>query len=192
MQEPQPEPEPEPEPDALGSGTLGQPRTVQVGGGSARLSASLEDRGVRGAVLRWQGDELPLTFSDIERDGATLTVTVSAAVHPDFSHKGEPVAIACASPAEAEALWADIAAAVEEVDDKHWGISKSFVREQFDRWEAERRRCKGMTVAEYFQDIGLGHVYDETWSWCTGVLCGQDEGAEGRAVRGHGTDGLYV
>ena len=29
-----------------------------------------------------------------------------------------------------------------------------------------------MTVDGYFQSIGLGHVYDETWSWCTGVLAG--------------------
>ena len=163
-------------PDPTGSDALGAPRAVRVDGSSSLQSASLEDRGVRGAVLRWEGDELPLTFADTEHAGAMLTVTVHEAVHPDCERKGQPVALTCASPAEAARLQREIGAAIEQVNRKHWGISKSFMREQFERWDAERRRCQGMirslTVHEYFQDIGLGHVYDETWSWCTGVLSG--------------------
>lgn len=58
------------------------------------------------------------------------------------------------------------------MNSRHWGISKSFIQEQRDRWEAERIRCKGVTVAEYFHSIGLGSVFDEQWSWCGGVLSG--------------------
>ena len=165
-------------PSATGTGALGAPRAVQVGSDEALQSASLEDRGVRGAVIRWEGGELPLTFADTWCGRATLTVTVHEAVHPDCSHKDQPVAFTCASPAEAEALQREIAAAIEEVNRQHWGISKSFMREQFDRWEAERRRCEGVTVCDYFQDIGFGHVYEETWSWCTGVLTGLEAKAQ--------------
>ena len=71
--------------------------------------------------------------------------------------------------------------AIEKVNGKHWGTSKSFIREQRDSWAAEGKRCKGMSVAEYFIDIGLGHVYDDTWSWCAGVLEGL-EAKEGKSV----------
>ena len=187
---PEPEPEPEaalsrydsrarePEPkteteqsDAMGSGALGQPRSVQVGTDSARHRASLEDRGVRGAVLSWEGGELPLSFAAIKRDGTTLTVTVSEAVHPDCSKKGTPIAFASSSAAEAEAWQVEIQQAIEWVNSRHWGISKSFIQEQRDRWEAERMRCKGATVAEYFQTIGLGSVFDEQWVPFSVHLC---------------------
>ena len=113
------EPEPEPEPEtaeqlhAMGSGALGPPRTVQVGADSARHLASLEDRGVRGVVLSWEGGELPLSFAAIKREGATLTVTVSAAVHPGSSNKGTPIAFASSSAAEAEAWQVEIQQAIE-------------------------------------------------------------------------------
>ena len=145
---------------------------MQVDGSVPLQSASLEDRGVRGAVLSWEGGELPLAFADIQRAATVLTVIVHEAVHPGCDRKSQPVAFTCASPDEADALQAEIAAGIEQVNSKHWGISKSFIREQFDRWEAERRRCEGVTVDEYFQEIGLGHVFDETWSWCAGVLSG--------------------
>jgi hypothetical protein len=142
-----------------------------VDGDASKSWTSVDDRGVRGAVLRWEGGELPLTFADIEQNNATLTVTVSEAVHPDCGRKGQPVALTCGSPAEAAALQSEIERAIETVNSRHWGISKSFVREQHERWEAERRRCEEMTVAEYFQTIGLGSVFDEQWVPFSVHLC---------------------
>eukprot|EP01043_Picozoa_sp_COSAG02_P054361 COSAG02_NODE_6144_length_3769_cov_2.667302_1_plen_949_part_01 len=167
--------------DPTGSGTLGTPRTVQiVGRGDADGAGErakhqllwLEDRGVRGAMLCWEGGEQPLAFANIERAAATLIVTVNAAVHPSFCARNNnlTVAHACATPAEATALQAEIDAALETVNRTPWGVSKSFVREQSERWETEWQRCQGMTVAQYFADIGLAHVYDKTWDWCAGVL----------------------
>ena len=63
-----------------------------------------------------------------------------------------------------------MAQAMERVNSKHWGVSKAFMREQRDRWAAEGERCRGMTVAAYFEAIGLGEVYEQTWGWCAGVL----------------------
>eukprot|EP01045_Picozoa_sp_COSAG04_P014502 COSAG04_NODE_1091_length_8331_cov_12.367954_1_plen_1314_part_00 len=63
-----------------------------------------------------------------------------------------------------------MAQANERVNSQHWGVSKAFIREQRDRWAAEGARCRGMTVAEYFEAIGLGQVYEKTWGWCAGVL----------------------
>ena len=71
---------------------------------------------------------------------------------------------------EAEAWEREMAQAMERVNSQHWGVSKSFIREQRDRWAAEGERCRGMTVAEYFEAIGLGQVYEQTWGWCAGVL----------------------
>ena len=39
-----------------------------------------------------------------------------------------------------------------------------------------------MTVYQYFVDIKLGHVYDETWSWCEGALAGVEAQEEKSAV----------
>ena len=58
--------------------------------------------------------------------------------------------------AAAEAWEREIKQAIEKVNGRHWGISKTFIREQEDRWKAEGVRCKGMTVAEYFVAVGLG------------------------------------
>ena len=81
-------------PSATGSGALGEPRFVRVDDSTSSEWASLEDRGVRGAVLRWDGGELPLAHALLERVGATRTIAVSEAVHPDCSHKDRPVAFA--------------------------------------------------------------------------------------------------
>eukprot|EP01046_Picozoa_sp_COSAG06_P016977 COSAG06_NODE_1138_length_10565_cov_16.902446_8_plen_983_part_00 len=138
--------------------------------------AALEDRGVRGAFLSCRSSdgnkvELPLSFADIERDGATLTITVHKEVHPDCELGGKPVALTSSGGAdEAESWKVEMEQAIENVNGKHWGTSKSFIRAQQDRWEVEGRRSKDMTVAEYFVDIGLGHVYDSTWSWVGGEI----------------------
>ena len=94
-----------PGPDALGSGALGEPRAVQVGGemaGPEMALATLEDRGVRGAVLRCGDLELPLAFADIRCEGSMVTVTVHEAVHPGCALKGQAIGFTCASPVEAK------------------------------------------------------------------------------------------
>lgn len=154
--------------DPLGEGLI---QEVDVLTPAGPQSALLEDRGVRGAVLCCGGAELPLAFAKIEREEATITVTVHESVHPGCAQKGTPVAFTCnGGAADAEAWRRSIADAVGRVNGKHWGISKSFVVEQHDRWQAERERCNGMTVANYFQDIGLSDIFDQTWNWCPGVL----------------------
>ena len=72
---------PLPQHDPCGEGALGSRSVLDAQ--EQQLEATLEDRGVRGAFLRCGGVELPLAFADIQRDAATVTVTVHAAVHPD-------------------------------------------------------------------------------------------------------------
>ena len=167
-------------PDATGRGALGAPHAAQID--SAGASLTLVDRGVRGAVLAWEGEALPLAFAHSEQTGATLTVTVNAAVHPSCARKGRPLALTCGAPAEATALQREIAAAVEAVNKTHWGVSTAFVREQRDRWRAEGERRQGVTVAQYFADIGLPNAYDQTWGWCAGVLAGLEAKPEPTAA----------
>ena len=177
--------------DASGEGPIGVPRSVTLAADAIKQpgQARLEDRGVRGAILCISGDrtqtqiDLPLSFASIEREGATLSITVHKDVHPDCEHGGKPICLTCTEgAAEAAESWKrEMEQAIEKVDTKHWGASKSFIREQRDRWAAEGERCKGMSVAEYFIDIGLGHVYDDTWSWCAGVLEGL-EAKESKSV----------
>ena len=127
--------------DPCGEGALASRTVLDAQQGSAQ--ATLEDRGVRGAFLRCGGVELPLAFADIQCEGATVTVTVHAAVHPDCTHKGAPMPFSCASAGEAEAWEREIEQANERVNSKHWGVSKSFMHEQRERWAAEGERCKG-------------------------------------------------
>ena len=163
--------------DACGIGQIGDLRSlVDENGRSYR--AVIEDRGVRGVALSCRSDgelakqiELPLAFANIERDNSTLTITVHKDVHPDSKYKGEPVNFVCPGGGlEAETWQREMEHAVQTGNEKHWGVSKSFIREQFDKWDAERTRCEGMLVKDYFQGIGLQHVYDETWQWCSGAL----------------------
>lgn len=139
--------------------------------------ATLEDRGVGGAFLSFRSTgtpetmvELPLSFASIEHDDSSLRIKVHAAVHPGCAFKDVPVSLRCSSSAEARSWHHEIALADEEANGRHWGISKSFMREQRDRWMKEWRRCDGMTVAEYFDDLGHGEVFTTTWGWCEGVL----------------------
>ena len=101
--------------------------------------AVLEDCGLRGAILRCAQDvELPLSHAEIERTGATLTVTVSSAVHPDSPIKGQPLSLTLRGGAqETEAWQREIQHAVEQASDRHWGVSKSFIREEYELWRAE-------------------------------------------------------
>ena len=119
----------------------------------------------------WDGGELPLSFANIEREDATLSITVHEDVHPDCEHGGKPIFLMCAEgTAEAAEAWEhEMKQLIQKVNTKHWGTSKSFIREQRDSWAAEGLDGR-LTVAEYFVAIGLGHVYDKTWSWCAGVL----------------------
>lgn len=164
-------------PPASGEGPIGDPHSVHTAEGSAQ--AALEDRGVRGAFLSYSSDgttqqiELPLAFAQIECKGAAVTVTVHKDVHPDCQLGGTPIALTCPGSdgaAAAKAWEREMEQAIKSVNDKPWGVSKSFVREQWEWWTEEGRRCKGMTVYQYFENMGLGKVYDETWSWCKGVL----------------------
>jgi hypothetical protein len=159
--------------DASGEGTLGEPNIVLDARG-AQHQATLEDRGVHGAFLSCGDMDLPLAFAKIECDSATVTVTVHETVHPGCEHKGIPIALTCCDSSVAETWQHEIDQANEHVNGKHWGTSKGMIREQWERWEAERERCDDvdMTVAQYFHRIGLEQVYDETWSWCAGVLAG--------------------
>jgi hypothetical protein len=170
--------------DPGGAGRIGCERSVKIAGGQAgqAVLAAIEDRGVRGCVLCCGGLELPLTFADIKCNAASVTVTVHAAVHPGCQHKGTPLEFTCGGGGEEADLWQrEMVGAIERTNNMHWGISRSLIREHKDRWEAEGQRCHGMTVAEYFQDVGLGHVYDETWQWCSDVLAGL-EGKETKSV----------
>eukprot|EP01045_Picozoa_sp_COSAG04_P013341 COSAG04_NODE_942_length_9261_cov_7.725278_5_plen_1550_part_00 len=157
-----------PEHDPCGEGALGSRSVLDAQ--EQQLEATLEDRGVRGAFLSCGGKELPLAFADIRREEERVGVTVSAAVHPSCPHKGEPIVLGAISVADAEAWEREMAQAMERVNGKHWGVSKAVIREQRDRWAAEGERCRGMTVAEYFEAIGLGQVYEQTWGWCAAVL----------------------
>ena len=157
-------------PDATGTGRVGEHRLVQVNDDAAQLPVVLEDRGARGVVLSSDAGELPLSFANIEQHEGTLSVTVHEAVHPDAALKGQRVSFTCSDAATAEQWHRDIKQAIKLADSRHWGVSKSFVRDQNDRWEAERVRCQHMTVAEYFQDVGLGEVFDQQWGWCAGIL----------------------
>jgi hypothetical protein len=133
-------------------------------------------------VLSWDGGELPLSFAAIDQHDGTLSATVHEAVHPDAALKGQRISFACTPTAEAEPWHRDIEQARKLSDSQHWGVSKSFMREQSERWAEEGERCAGLTVAEYFQDIGLGHVYDDTWSWCAGVLSALESKAQKSAA----------
>ena len=163
--------------DASGTGPIGAPRSL-VDANGRTCSAVLEDRGVRGAWMgcRWDGEaakhiELPLAFAAIELEHATVIITVHEGVHPDSEHKGERMRFVCpGGKLEAKAWQHEIELAVQRTSSNHWGVSKNFIREQFDNWNAERTRYGKMLVVDYFQKIGLRHVYDETWQWCAGVL----------------------
>jgi hypothetical protein len=72
--------------------------------------------------------ELPLSFASIERDGPTLTVTVHAAVHPGCGQKGVPIALRCSAAPAAESWQREMERAIEQSNEWHWGISKSFMR----------------------------------------------------------------
>jgi hypothetical protein len=168
-----------------GEGALGAPRTVVVGlQQQQQHEVTLIDCGIRGVMLSYRSTgaseviELPLSFASIERDGPTLTVTVHAAVHPGCGQKGVPIALRCSAAPAAESWQREMERAIEQSNEWHWGISKSFMREQRERWEAEGQRCKGMTVAQYFEDIGHGEVYGATWGWCDGVLAALEAKAE--------------
>ena len=159
----------------LGEGPIGQPRAVIVSHTNdeqAAQPATLEDRGVRGAFLCCGDIELPLAFATIKREETTVTVVVHAAVHPGCEHGGVPLAFICTSAAEAESWEREMEELTQKVSGRHWGVSKSFIREQYDRWEAERLQHGTKTVAGYFHDIGLGSVFDTTWQWCEAVLSG--------------------
>lgn len=172
--------------DPSGEGRLGEPRTVRTTGAGEsdglELLAAIEDRGVRGCVLSCGSLELPLFFAEIQREDTIVTVTVHAAVHPDCLQAGVPVAFVCASLAESESWVREMELAIQQVGSKHWGCSRSFIAEQQERWQAEGVRCSGMTVAQYFDDIGLGDVYDATWEWCAGVLAGLEAKPEKTAA----------
>ena len=155
--------------DPSGEGQLGEPRFV-TNALQAAQQATLEDRGVRGVFLRCDTIELPLALANIQRDGATVTVTVHEGMHPGCEHKGAPIPLACASVEDADNWQREMQEANEKVERKPWGVSKSFILEQQSHWKAEGKRSKGMTVYQYFEDLGLGDVYDATWSWCAGVL----------------------
>jgi hypothetical protein len=155
------------------TGAAGEPRALLDG---APGQATLEDRGVGGAFLSFRSTgteamvELPLPFASIERDDSSLRIKVHAAVHPGCAYKDVTVSLRCSSSAEASSWHRDIALADEEANGRHWGVSKSFMREQRERWMEERKRCDGMTVAEYFNELGHGEVFNATWGWCEGVL----------------------
>ena len=175
--------------DASGDGPIGAPRSAHVAGVPAQVV--LEDRGVRGAILSFRSGgaaqqiELPLAFAKIECEGAALTVTVHKDVHPDCKLGGKPISLTCPSTGgatEMESWKCEIDHAIEKLNGKHWGISRSFIGEQKTRWAAEGERCKGMTVAEYFVELGLGHVYDDTWGWCAGALADVEAQAEKSAA----------
>ena len=111
--------------DPCGEGVLAS-RTVLDAQQESR-QAVLEDRGVRGAFLCCGDAELPLAFADFQLEGATVTVTVHAAVHPGY--KGGPIPLTCDSADEAVAWRGEMQQANEHVNSKHWGVSKSFIRE---------------------------------------------------------------
>ena len=162
-----------------GVSLLGQPRQVVTADDHSWL-AMLEDRGVRGAFLRCVSDgaqqqmNLPLAFADICCDGASVAVTVHKGVHPDCELGGKTISLATASERDAEHWLVEMKRATETVNSKHWGISKAFIREQQQRWKAEGKRCKGMTVHQYFEDLELARAYDDTWSWCAGALAAEE------------------
>ena len=135
------------------------------------------DAGVRGSTLKFETSDtetsdLPLDrYAAIERDGATLSITVDEGLHPDCAHKGKQISFTCAGGAAEASKWQhEMDVSRERADGCFWGISKAAIREQHDRWVAEGERCAGMTVAEYFCSLGLEHIYDQQWSWCAGVL----------------------
>ena len=164
--------------DPTGSGRVGEPRIVQVDlpasgtatGGAQPQPVALVDRGVRGAALSWDGGELPLSFANIDQDDTTLSITVHEAVHPDSVLKGHEISFTCSSTSEAEQWRQGIQQAVALADGQPWGVSKSFLRDQNEHWQAELARCRHMTVAQYFQEIGLGDVFDRQWAWCADTL----------------------
>ena len=145
-----------PSPDAAGSGAVGAPRAVRVNSDASQSSASLEDRGVRGAFLRWGDMELPLDWSTaFELDGTTLSITVHEGIHPGCAHKGTATTFTCETAAEAAEWQCEMKQSIERADGRFWGTSRSMIEEQRDRWMEESRRCAGMTVAQYFEDIGI-------------------------------------
>lgn len=150
-------------------------RPVTMAGSDAEMLVAIVDRGVAGCFLCCGSLELPLAFADIKHDHALVTITVHEAVHPGCRHKGSPVEFSCRSCAEAEAWQHEMRGAIEQANSKHWGVSRSLIHEQQARWDADRQRYHGMTVAEYFKEIGLGHVYDQTWQWCSDVLAGLEQ-----------------
>ena len=139
---------------------------------------TLEDRGIGGACVSCrstrtsmsEATDLPLSFANIKCDGPTLSITVHKAIHPSCAQKGTPVSLTFGTAAEAEAMQREMDQAIGKANGQHWGISKNFMREQRERWEDEGRRCKGMTVAQYFDNIGHGEVYGAQWAWCADVL----------------------
>jgi hypothetical protein len=144
--------------------------------------------GIRGPALSCSAGgettaiELPLSHASISRQDATVSVSVSEAVHPDCAHNGQVISFSCDSASEAESWQVEIEQAMERANSRHWGVSRGFICEERDRWAAVGWQNEGLTVAEYFSAIGLREVFEETWRWCPGVLAGLEAKANRSAA----------
>ena len=129
-----------PSSDATGSGAAGAPREVRVNGDTNHSSATLEDRGVRGAFLRCGDMKLPLDWSTaFELDGTTLSITVHEGIHPGCAHKGTATTFTCETAAEAAEWQREMKQSIERADGRFWGTSRAAAP---CRRSAGRRRAR--------------------------------------------------
>jgi len=122
---------------------------------------TLVDGGVRGVFLRCHIDgqcdfELPLAFASIDHEDSMIAVTVRKLVHPDCEFGGKAIRLALEN---ARSWKEEIQEAIEEANNKHWGISESFIREEQGRWKEERCYSSSTFYCTRADNAGVVHEH---------------------------------
>jgi hypothetical protein len=122
---------------------------------------TLVDGGVRCVFLRCHIDgqcdfELPLAFASIDHEDSMIAVTVRKLVHPDCEFGGKAIRLALEN---ARSWKEEIQEAIEEANNKHWGISESFIREEQGRWKEERCYSSSTFYCTRADNAGVVHEH---------------------------------
>ncbi len=106
--------------------------------------------------VRQKTGELPLSHARVEREDQSLFVTVNESVHPQCNACGKPVGFICNTVDEAIEWYRAIAEATEKAEQTWWGVSKAFLREEFQRWQKEHDSVEsddGGLVSDYVEQL---------------------------------------